>query len=160
MEERFKTRLRTGTKFEDYVAQKIAEHGFMVDRPVEIVNGRFTQEQKDVVVGGMVLEVKSRKLRFTSPQDFPYSTIIVDGAWGFDQKDKKPKLYVFVSQITGAMMVLDVEQTRQFWEKILQNDPHMVGTPSEKYYAYVVGRQFLQDESYLYKWLERRVPKL
>lgn len=152
-DQRFATRLKTGARFEDVVAQRIAEQGFAVQRPV--VTQNFTKTQKDIVVGGHVLEVKSRKLDFTGPEDFPYKDIIVDGSWGLDRKDQQPALYVFISQTTGAIIVIDVLCTKTQWTKRKQFDPHY----RQEYWAYYATKDLLKDEAYLYRWLEKNVIK-
>ncbi len=73
-----------------------------------------TKNEKDIMVDGLVIEVKSQSLTFTNADDFPYAMIIVDTVYGFDQKIIKPFAYVFVSQTSKGMFAVPVS-TRQFW---------------------------------------------
>ena len=65
-----------------------------------------TINEKDVLVGGLVLEVKSRNLKFENIESFPYEKILIDTVDGYDKKAVKPFAYVMVSQITGKMFAL------------------------------------------------------
>lgn len=73
-----------------------------------------TKNEKDVIVDGLVLEVKSRGFTFNTIDDFPYEKIIIDTVYGFDQKVIKPFAYVYVSQTTQNMFVVPVA-TKEQW---------------------------------------------
>ena len=73
-----------------------------------------TKNEKDIMVDGLVIEVKSQSLTFTNADDFPYALVIVDTVYGFDQKIIKPFAYFFVSQTSKGMFAVPVS-TRQFW---------------------------------------------
>lgn len=73
---------------------------------------------KDIVVlPDRVIEVKSRNLRFTNAKDFPYGTVIIDTVSGYEQKDPKPRLYVSVSQKTGAMIATNGWSSKNWLKK-------------------------------------------
>lgn len=71
---------------------------------------------KDLLVCGKVIEVKSRRLKFTCPSDYPFSMIFVDTVSGYDQKDPKPVMYVCVSQETGKM-ICTLTRNSHLWSK-------------------------------------------
>lgn len=60
----------------------------------------------DLKVNGIEIEVKSRNESFTSPENFPYSTVFVDTVSGFNNKTNKPFAYVMISRSTGCMLWL------------------------------------------------------
>lgn len=118
----FDEALRTGNEYELKVAHRLMKEGFYCSMP-QLVQGSSTAEytihQKDVVVlvGGRpaVLEVKSRNLRFTGPEDYPYPTVFIDTVPGWDSKAVMPAVVVVVSQKTEAILVVPVKSTRPYW---------------------------------------------
>lgn len=106
----FKEQCLLGKEFERFVAAKLAKHGI----PVEIVDdgirtskgqiAAYTKSSGDLKIKGWPFEVKSRNVRFTSPDDFPHWPMFVDTVKSYDQKLVKPKGYIFVSQPTGVLM--------------------------------------------------------
>ena len=67
----------------------------------------YTLNDKDIIVGDEIIEVKSRNLFFTdNPSSFPYDELIVDTVSGYEAKEKKPLAYVMVSQKTGGMFII------------------------------------------------------
>lgn len=67
----------------------------------------YSQDETDVrVAPGFSIEVKSRNVAWTTPQDFPYDTMIVDTLSGYLMKAVRPLAYVCVSTKTGAMSVI------------------------------------------------------
>ena len=75
----------------------------------------------DLLVCSKVVEVKSRDLKFTKPDDFPFSQIFVDTVDGYERKERKPALYVCVSQITGAM-ICALGKKADHWTKLKVRD--------------------------------------
>ena len=81
-----------------------------------------TKNEKDIMVDGLVIEVKSQSLTFTNADDFPYALVIVDTVYGFDQKIIKPFAYVFVSQtsnLASNLLPLMLYVSTQFIAAIL-----------------------------------------
>jgi hypothetical protein len=74
------------------------------------------------LVGDLVLEIKSRNLKFESFEDFPYDKILIDTVHGYDSKAIKPFAYVMVSQITGKMFAI-AGATRPNWSTGQIHDP-------------------------------------
>lgn len=114
--------LRTGNEYELKVAHRLMKEGFYCSMP-QLIEGsataEYTTHQKDVIVlaGGRpaVLEVKSRNLRFTGPEDYPFKTVFIDTVSGFDSKAVTPDVVVIISQQTEAIMIIPVKSTRQHW---------------------------------------------
>ena len=122
---------RKGQKWQEYVGRYIEKRGLEVNMPElsfrsnpnvadfseddagrfalarkkqEMARKEFVNSKDIVIVPNIIIEVKSRRLKFTSQKDFPYSTVIIDTVSGYNQKDPKPILYVSVSRDTGAMI--------------------------------------------------------
>ncbi len=109
----YKSAMEAGHKFNEIVAMRLKEFGVMAEVPefsfaqskAEIRD--YTLNDKDVIVGDNVIEVKSRNLAFTDdPSTFPYDDLIVDTVSGYEAKEPKPIAYVMVSQKTGGMFVI------------------------------------------------------
>lgn len=61
------------------------------------------------------IEVKSRNVKFTGINDFPYNDIFVDMKTCWDRKEKyKPCAIIMISQLTHAMIVVPVS-TKNKW---------------------------------------------
>jgi len=73
-----------------------------------------TLNEKDVIVGDLVLEVKSSSRSFTNADDFPFNPVIIDTVSGFDSKIIKPFAYVMISQITQGIFVIPTS-TKYDW---------------------------------------------
>ena len=118
--ELFTKELAIGRKWQEYVADKLRELGYVAEVPEAVPYegqekaGNFIDEE-DILVNGLVIEVKSRAYKFTCAADFPFETIAVDTKKSFDGKTRKPVLYVCVCQETGAICALDVAKTRDSW---------------------------------------------
>jgi len=82
-----------------------------------------TINEKDVLVDDLVLEVKSRNLKFEDIESFPYEKILIDTVDGFDKKAVKPFAYVMVSQITGKMFAI-AGASKEHWTIGEIHDPH------------------------------------
>jgi hypothetical protein len=68
------------------------------------------------------LEVKRRKLMFTSAEDFPYPTVFIDVAKNFDAKVPKPYLYLILSDDMTHAIEVDVKHTRDKWTTTIKFD--------------------------------------
>jgi hypothetical protein len=120
----FQARAALGHQSECRVAKLLRYWGYDVPDPELVfrsegertreVLAEFARTQKDLEVGGIVIEVKSRTLSFTSRADYPYSTVLLDTVRGWQAKDKKPDIYVIVSQPTGAILALDARKMGDF----------------------------------------------
>lgn len=120
--ELFTKELATGHKWELYVAERLRELGYCVWVP-ELEEYKKPHDPKyanssDMLVGGHIVEVKSRNVQFTCPGDFPYPTIFVKSKASYDAMTDKPVMCVVVSQLTGEMCALDVQKTYESWKPI------------------------------------------
>jgi len=118
----FEQELKKGHKYQEYVAQQLSNAGLDIVcsdiKPVEYTRNKSYNypEDKDIVVGGdFVIEVKSRSLIFTEPDNFPFDTAIVDTVRGWDQKDPEPKAVVIISQWTWKAVCINVESSKHLW---------------------------------------------
>lgn len=110
----FFEQLRDGHLQAERVADVLRTAGLpVVVTPMEVrarveERGAFADEY-DLLVGARrpcPVDVKSRKLYFTGPDDFPYPTALVDTASGWEQKRRKPLAVVLISQSTGGLAVI------------------------------------------------------
>ena len=104
--------MESGHAFNKIVAMRLESEGISAEVPEfsfaqskeEIKD--YTLNDKDVIVGDNVIEVKSRNLSFSdNPDSFPYDDLIIDTVSGYEAKDPKPIAYVMVSQVTGGMFI-------------------------------------------------------
>lgn len=109
----YKAAMSEGHKYNKVVSMRLKDEGIDSLVPdLEFAQTReeikdFTANEKDIIVGDHVLEVKSRNLYFTDdPSTFPYDDLIIDTVSGFEGKANKPLAYVMVSQRTGGMFVV------------------------------------------------------
>lgn len=108
----YKSAMESGHAFNKIVAMRLESEGISAEAPEfsfaqskeEIKE--YTLNDKDIIVGDQVIEVKSRNLDFSdNPESFPYDDLIIDTVSGYEAKDPKPIAYVMVSQNTGGMFV-------------------------------------------------------
>jgi len=107
----------------EYVARMIRDQGIWAEcPPLRYASSKseiydFTKGEKDVVTRAGTVEVKGQGKYFTQDADsFPFPTMIVDTASGWDAKADKPIAYVFVSIETNHCLALP-GYTRAQWEK-------------------------------------------
>ena len=119
-----------GHYYNELVGEYLAVHGIANTVPaLEIAKSkadraRFTTNEKDVVLAdGRVIEVKSVSPAFDwEPESYTArDTIIVDTESGYQGKAVKPIAYVFVSQVTEAMLVISTKTEGQ-WHTIIAPD--------------------------------------
>jgi hypothetical protein len=105
--------MRDGHGYNLYVADLLRHFGVpKVDVPEFSIATTHDQirdktlNEKDIVVDGLILEVKSSSRSFEDVDDFPYNPLIVDTVQGYEMKIIKPFAYVMISQITHATFVI------------------------------------------------------
>jgi hypothetical protein len=76
---------------------------------------------EDMECAGKIFEVKSRKIVFTYPGDFPYGTVLIDTVGSWNSKKRKPDAYICISTKTGAMIWLPTVDT-EGWLKVQRYD--------------------------------------
>jgi hypothetical protein len=100
---------RLGNLYADQVAERLRQAGLIVAIPPQGVRESIRDapaylDSKDLWCAGRWIEVKSRRVRFTSPEDFPFQTIMVDTVSGWNAKTDKPFVYACISRPTGAII--------------------------------------------------------
>jgi hypothetical protein len=69
------------------------------------------------------IEVKRRQsLTFTSKEDFPYKTAIVDACHCYDNAKPKPYAYIIFNRDLSGAFIVDVKATRQQWVRVTKRD--------------------------------------
>lgn len=155
----FLQELQKGRRFELMLALQLLEQGLIVQAPTQINTDPKRDrsdylQQHDLIVSPhwaarpRVLEVKSRDLKFTCPQDYPYESAYVDTLAGWKRKDPKPVEIVIVSQITGSAVVCPVS-SQKVWR--IQEFHDFQRQISDR--AWTVPRDELKSFDELVRWL-------
>ena len=119
-----------GWAWQRFVGCYFAAHGLPVELPPLKIResvadiSKFADE-RDLVVAGQRIEVKSRSFYFTSdPRTFPWDRPFVDTFGGYEVKTDKPIAYVFVSQVTGALLSTpaSAEERDAYWTTVVRPD--------------------------------------
>ena len=100
---------RVGQMYIEKVANQLRAEGLEVEVPELVLRDSIDEASnwlntKDIICRGRVLEVKSRRIGFTTPEDFPYPTILVDTVSGWEAKSEKPFAYLCISHQTEAII--------------------------------------------------------
>ena len=100
---------RAGQRYIEKVAERLRAEGLLLEVPPLTLRPTIDQaaaylDTKDILCRGRVLEVKSRRVDFTRPEDFPYPTMLVDTVSGWQAKEEKPFAYVCISQKTEVII--------------------------------------------------------
>jgi hypothetical protein len=131
--ELFKKELTDGFQWQELPATFFKLHGFSIEMPPMAFRENISDankffETKDLIVNSKRIEIKSRKERFTSPNTFPYDTIIIDTVKKFTGRSEIPFAYIMISRITGSMLWIDTsnrdkwkverkfDNTRKYWD--------------------------------------------
>jgi hypothetical protein len=112
----FRRELEHGYQWQRYVVEQLRKNGIVARVPdlhfrTSVSDRHDWEETTDVTLeNGKSLEVKSRRLKFTGPTDYPFPTVIVDTVSGYNAKRVKPQAYVLVSTITGNIIWMSGER--------------------------------------------------
>jgi len=128
-DELFRRELALGYELQCYVGQKLEDEGLEVYvPPLRVrpdVNDRAEYADKgDIFVGHdptFILQVKSRKLWFTGPKDFPFEDVIFYAKHAFDILDPKPVATVIISQQTQGIAVVST-RSKLHWKVLRSKD--------------------------------------
>jgi hypothetical protein len=149
--------MKAGHRYNEIVAMRLRDHGIdctvpeltLVSSKEEIAH--MTANDKDIIVGEHVLEVKSRNLAFTDdPMSFPYDDMIVDTVSGYNQKKTKPIGYIMISQKTGGMFVIP-DYTYINWTQAVRFDRERKHEDNFYFVGKQYGKQFVALVNYLKK---------
>lgn len=125
-EQSFAQQLARGRRGEFQIAASLLPLGkWLRVGPLEFrenVGDPHFKDQKDLEVeGGHLLEVKSRGIAFTSPEDFPYPTALVGTVSRWRKRAKMPCVVISLSELTGEFVVastayMDQWVTEETWD--------------------------------------------
>src|SRR5215831_1027784 len=73
------------------------------------------KQQQDILVEGLLVEVKGRREAFDSVESFPFGDPYTERVNRWNEKNEKPICYVLISKPTGFMMWLDTERSFPSW---------------------------------------------
>lgn len=114
----FAKRKITGDQTESYVRNRLVAAGIPTEQP-KMAEGlptiEYTKHQIDLIGNGKILEVKGRNYKFDDVASFPFADMFIETQSGFLAKAKRPKFYINVSNPTGAIIALDVDETFDRW---------------------------------------------
>ena len=122
-DELFKGELKEGYDYQMLVAIEFLMRNFPVYVPALSI--RKTVDDRDQYVNDVDIwvqvgdswegiEVKSRRLAFAGPWDFPFQTAMVDTKGGWEAKSKEPIAIVMISKQTKGMAVVPAS-TKPDW---------------------------------------------
>ncbi len=95
----------------------------VIERPDPSVRGEYGDDGDLEII--QRVEVKQRiGLTFTSKDDFPYPTIIVDVCHSYDRARPKPYAYIILNREMSGALIVDVKTTRRDWVKVDKFDRH------------------------------------
>ena len=137
--EEFLEELRRGHRRELYVGALLLETGLAVQVPLleEAATpweGKRFAEQRDVIVDGLIVEVKGRTCVFTCAEDFPYPTVNICTVKRWEARREKPVAFVMVSLPTHALLVVS-SRTFKTWEIADSRDGRRDGWVTPTYRA-------------------------
>lgn len=125
----FRAELARGHCWEAWVCGFLRLRGLPADVPEQRCRPDVTERADyrdggDLVCGGHTIEVKARRVAFTSPLDFPHREVIVDTANKWKAKNPRPSALICVSELTGAMICIgphEISQSEQ-WRTVERFD--------------------------------------
>jgi len=153
----FEQELKKGHSWQTKVGEVLIEAGIPAIvsgiMPVQYTRNKSYNypEDRDIFIEpDFVIEVKSRNLYFTSPYTFPFDTAIMDTVRGWDQKDPEPRAVVLVSQLTGAMICVNVMEAKKDWsQEVIWDSVRQI-----KDNTYLCPKKYLRPFDELVEWLK------
>lgn len=121
----FVNELVESQKAVDVTAAWLRRLGFSVKVPDLRIRADTTQRYDFQDQGDLFyrerLEVKRRSLDFTSADDYPYPSVIIDECYKWDRAHPKPAAYIILNQARTHAAVVKRSTFRQ-WHKIQRHD--------------------------------------
>lgn len=153
----FKSEIKNGHKWELFVADYFRKCGLDVAvneqrvRPNVEKRAQYS-DNGDIICNGHMIEIKSRRVKFTSPDDFPYPTLFVESCYRWRKKNPKPSALVCVSQETGKMIAIGPHEIARYndWEIVNKYDRVKGGS----YDYYVLPKSRWHKINRLIDWLK------
>jgi len=154
-DELFFSELKQGNSWQALPALFLTLQGFKVEMPNLTIRENIQEADKyknsvDLVINGKILECKSRNEKFTSINDFPYETIIVDTVSGYDAKNPKPTAYIMISKVTGSMLCLPSHSSSKWTKKDIKDQTRQILDE-----FYMADKKLLLTMDKLVKYLEK-----
>lgn len=129
-----------GWKWQRFVANFFEAQGLTVDLPPytwrkSVEDIKDYSDSRDMTVAGQRIEVKSRNLLFNSiAMTFPFERAFVDTVRSYDHYKVKPIAYIFVSQLTGAMLATVGKEVASYTWKV-EEKYNAVRQITDKFYT-------------------------
>ena len=139
----YRERFFSGIRFVKLIADELKREGFEVktpdQRPKKIRKNYSDKGDIKILKDGEVrftLEVKSRKLNFTSKYDYPHSNVIVENVGQFNAKKHKVAAYVIISQFTEEKFAIPMS-SKKHWiiDKVYDSEKQVI---IEKYLVHKI----------------------
>jgi hypothetical protein len=160
-EEIFLNELKKGYSYQLVVGEYLRDRGFNVEVDELKIRGDVS-EINNYTDGGdikihlsrrtIIVEVKSRNVKFESVGGFPYDTIFVDrvNTWKRKEKDK-PHAIIIISQINNNMFVIPVSSEPNW---IIESRKDTVRNYVREYY--LVKKEHIKSMDEFVEWLNVR----
>lgn len=117
----YKERFFSGIRFVKLIADELKKEGFEIktpdQRPRKIRKNYSDKGDIQIFKGNelrFTLEVKSRKLNFTSKYDYPHSNVIIENVGQFNSKKHKVAAYIIISQFTEGKFAIPMS-SKKYW---------------------------------------------
>lgn len=153
----FRSEIAAGHKWERKVCDYLNYKGFPAKLNAQQVRPDVSQREEytdsgDITCYGHVIEVKSRRVRFTCVNDLPYDQMIVEAVYRWNNKEPKPSAVICVSQLTRGMVAIGPSEIARWaqWESVKMYDRIKRG----RYDYYVLPRNRWHDIERLLIWLQ------
>lgn len=150
--EEFKKELRKGYKYQTIVRDKLIEAGLNIEMP-ELQEKQSDDGDIYINIKGKeyIIEVKSQSLEFTSIENFPFDSVIVDMEENWNKKKYTPTAYIHISQKTNYMFVVPCS-TQEFWTRKFIKDKVR---GYSKWFMFV-DKKYIKEFGDLVQWLKEK----
>lgn len=140
----YEERFFSGQKFVRIVANLLKAEGFTVRTPLQRVKS-LRKANKDsgdihIMVGEttrFIVEVKSRRIVFSSIGDYPFKEVFIDNCSQWNNKKFRVAAIVIISQITEAMFVVPMSSKKYWFTSEITDEEKQV-----RVWKYLVDKQF------------------
>lgn len=140
--------LKGSEEYVNMVAEWLRTHGCKVEVPSVQVRPSFEERHKYIDTGDIKItlriEVKHRSFDFTSKQDYPYDTVMIDETFKIDRINRGELWgYVIVNQ-SATHLCFVMAHTRKNWKIISKHDSKDAGRLCNSYVCPVELCKFLK----------------
>lgn len=119
--------LRKSKEAVSVAARWLSDRGYPVivrptfERPSVEMMGEYS-DAGDIEIVQRVEVKRRQQLTFTSREDFPFETLIVDACHCYDKAHPKPYAYIIFNREMTAAFVVDVRRTFSKWRRVEKRD--------------------------------------